>query len=474
MKSIYAYLRDSGGPAQERSVPEQRNSLQAWADAQGYLITRWYADEARSGVTEEREEFQRLIADALREKPDAVAVWDMARFARDQDASPFYRALLRRSGIQFISLNDPIPDGPLARIVESVIDFSSEHYIATLRANVKRGQRGILALGYIPGAQPPVGYRAVREEIGLRRSGEPRYGVRWVIDEDQAPAVRQAFVLRSQGVSVRQIMAATRLHRTRQGYNTMFHNPAYKGVYRHGAEEYHGIIPAIIEPELWETVQRPLHIHPRTAAADYLLSGLLRCGHCGSAMSGFASSRTFRNGRQWRKRYYICIRRNTTLDGCYAPLVPADDLEAAVLQLVFADFLAPAPFAAFLAAVQAESAVADHVVRQQALARDISRVERAISDLVDLVGQHIAVEVIGRKLRDREAELLELRRQQAALGAVPAILTLSAADATAFILALRARLASPDISAQRWVLHQVIAKLTYGPDLDIDFKLPEV
>ena len=40
MKTIFAYLRDSGGPAQERSVPEQRQALQAWADEQGYLIAR--------------------------------------------------------------------------------------------------------------------------------------------------------------------------------------------------------------------------------------------------------------------------------------------------------------------------------------------------------------------------------------------------------------------------------------------------
>jgi DNA invertase Pin-like site-specific DNA recombinase len=471
-KTVFCYVRDSGGPAQERSVPEQRAALQKWADEQGYLIGRWYVDEARSGTNEERPEFQRLIAEAQREKPYAVAVWDLARFARDQDAAQFYRSLLRRAGVAVISLNDNIPDGPLARIVESVIDFSSEHYVATLRANVKRGQRGILALGFIPGAQPPVGYRAAREQFGVRRSGEPRYGVRWVLDEERAPAVREAFTLRSQGVSLRQIMAATRLHRTRQGYNAMFHNPAYKGVYRYGEEEFAGVVPALVEPDLWEAVQRPLRIHPRTAAGDYLLSGLLRCGYCGAAMSGFASSRTLQSGRQWRKRYYICGERNATVAGCRAALVGADDLEAAVLQLAFADFLDPVPFAAFLAAVQAESAVADHTIRQQTLARDITRTERAISDLVELVGQGIAVAEIGRRLRGCEEELRELRRRQAELGALPALLTATPAEAAAFIAALRDRLTTGAVSAQRWVLHQVIASLSYGPQLHIAFKLP--
>lgn len=474
VKTIFAYLRDSGGPAQERSVPEQRQALQQWADAQGYVIGHWYVDEARSGTSEERAEFQRLIADALKAKPYAVAVWDMARFARDQDAAQFYRSLLRRAGVAVLSLNDNIPDGPLARIVESVIDFSSEHYVATLRANVKRGQRGILALGYIPGRRPPVGYLAVHEQFGVRRSGEPRLGIRWVIDEAKSAAVREAFTLRSQGASIRQIMAATRLHRTRSSYHAMFHNPAYKGVYHYGEEEYTGVVPALVDAATWEAVQRPLQIHPRTAAGDYLLSGLLRCGHCGAAMSGFASHRTYKSGREWRKRYYICGERNTTIDGCRALLAPAGDLEAAVLQLVFADFLDPAPFAAFLAAVQAESAVADHTGKQQTLARDITRTERAISDLVELVGQGIAVVEIGRRLRGREEELRDLRRQQAELGALPALLSATPAAAAAFIETLRDRLITGDISAQRWVLHQVIASLRYGPQLQITFKLPEV
>lgn len=472
-KIIFAYLRDSGGPGQERSVPEQRAALQKWSDEQGYVIGRWYVDEARSGTNEERLEFQRLIAEALKAKPFAVAVWDLARFARDQDASQFYRSLLRRAGVAVISLNDNIPDGPLARIVESVIDFSSEHYVATLRANVRRGQRGILALGYIPGRRPPVGYLAVHEQFGVRRSGEPRLGIRWVIDETQAEAVREAFTLRSQGVSIRKIMAATRLHKTRASYHAMFHNPAYKGVYRYGEEEYTGVVPALVEAAMWEAVQRPLQIHPRTAAGDYLLSGLLRCGYCGAAMSGFASHRTYKSGGEWHKRYYICGERNTTIDGCRARLAPADDLEAAVLQLVYRDFLDPAPFAAFLTAVQAASAVADHSARQQTLAHDITRTERAISDLVELAGQGIAVAEIGRRLRGREEELRELRRQQAKLGALPALLTATGEEAAAFIAALRDRLTTGDVSAQRWVLYQVIASLSYGPQLHIAFKLPD-
>ena len=108
-------------------------------------------DEARSGTSKERAEFQRLIAEALKAKPFAVAVWDLARFAATRTPRSSTARCGERAGVAVISLNDNIADGPLARIVESVIDFSSEHYVATLRANVKRGQRGILALVYIPG-----------------------------------------------------------------------------------------------------------------------------------------------------------------------------------------------------------------------------------------------------------------------------------------------------------------------------------
>ena len=44
---MFAYLRDSDGPAQERSVSEQRQAPPTWTDEQGYRIARWCVDETR-------------------------------------------------------------------------------------------------------------------------------------------------------------------------------------------------------------------------------------------------------------------------------------------------------------------------------------------------------------------------------------------------------------------------------------------
>ncbi len=468
----YGYCRESGGPAQEQSIGQQREALQQFADAAGYVITGWYLDAARSGRTDEREEFQRLIADAVRERPAAVLVWDMARFARDQDAAQFYRALLRRHGVQVISLNDQIPDGPLGRIVESVIDFSSEHYSQTLGQNIKRGHRAALARGYIPGAHPPVGYRELREEDGRKRTGEPRYRVRWIVDEAFAPLVRRAFEMRARGESIKAIMAETGLHKTRQGLHALLRNPTYKGVYRYGGADWPGVVPPIVDEVTWDAAQTDFAIHPRTRGADYLLSGLLRCGYCGAAMSGFSSSRTFKNGRRWRRRYYICVQRNARLEGCRAPLVRADDLEADVFELLFESFLAPEPFARFVAAARASTNADAQTARAAQLEREIAAAEVALRGMVDLLGQGVAVEVVAEKLRAQELALLELRKERARIGNPPPLLLADEAELRAFADRLRAGLAAGSIDQRRAVLHEVIARIMYGPELVIEHRLP--
>lgn len=471
-KTAYAYCRDSGGPAQEQSIGQQQQALQQFADATGYVIGGWYLDAARSGRSDDRAEFQRLIADALREKPAAVLVWDMARFARDQVDAAYYRGLLRRAGVNVVSINDQIPDGPLAHIVESVIDFSSEHYSKTLGQNIKRGHLAALAQGYIPGARPPVGYREVREEAGRKRTGETRYRVRWVIDADIAPLVRQAFEMRARGSGVKTIMRATGLHKTRQGLHALLHNPTYKGLYRYGGQEWPGVVPPIVDAATWDAAQRDFDLHPRTAAADYILTGILRCGFCGQAMSGFASARTFKNGRRWRRRYYVCAQRTTHIDGCRAPLVRADDLEADVFELVLESFLAPEPFARFVAAARQNTEVDAHAARAAQLDGQIAAGETALRGMVDLLGQGVAVEAVAEKLRAQEAALRELRQARARLVTPEPLLLAAEDELRAFVERLRDRLITGSIEEQRAVLREVVARISYGPELIIEYRLP--
>jgi len=66
--------------------------------------------------------------------------------------------------------------------------------------------------------------------------------------------------------------------------------------------------PAILNSEEWNKLQQRLTIRRegqhrgRTDSSDYLLSGLLRCGHCGGAMAGASKG-------PGKYKYYVCCNR---------------------------------------------------------------------------------------------------------------------------------------------------------------------
>ena len=470
--NVFCYCRDSGGPGQDRSIGDQRKALELWAEQNGHTITRWFVDEAQSGTKENREHFQEMIAVALKELPYAVVVWNSARFARDMDTAQYYKAMLRRAGVQVVSINDTIPDGPIGRIAEVAIDYGYELQVATLRYEVKRGQRALLKQGFVCGGRPPSGYRGIKVLIGVnKRTGENRFGTRWEIDEDVAPLIRQAFAAKAAGETIKQILRDTHLCANRQGMSALLRNPVYKGVYRYGAEEWAGIVPALVDEATWRAAQDTLNLSPKALGANYLLSGLLRCGYCGYAMTGFKSSRK-RGETLWERRYYICGGRNNYIDRCAAPLVRADDLELDVAHYVFDSLLAPAAFTAFVASVRAAEQTDTTVAHARLLDQKIAQTEQKQLDLIALVGHGIAVDEIARRLKDSEAELRELRQQRASLITPPKLLSASEEELRAVAVTLRDRLDSGSFAIKRTVLHQVVERIEFGPDLTIRFKLP--
>ena len=115
-------------------------------------------------------------------------------------------------------------------------------------------------------------------------------------------------------------------------------NSAYIGTYRRFGLRIPGSYTPIVDPELFRQVQERMSSRSsrraRPRRASFLLTGLLFCGHCGSAMMGVTRRRTWtrKNGRLNRAeyRYYQCqsrINRNE----CDYHTVRADDIEDRVV-----------------------------------------------------------------------------------------------------------------------------------------------
>ena len=189
--------------------------------------------------------------------------------------------------------------------MEAVLEGIAEYYSADLSQKITRGMRESALKCHSIGGHVPLGYKIEDHRL--------------VINPNTAHIVQEAFELYANGETVADIcrMFNTKGYRTAKGaefnrnsFKSMFRNKRYIGVYTYKEIEKEGGVPAIIDKELFETVQRRLSANAEAPArgkakVDYLLAGKLFCGHCGGSMNG--ESGTSKTGAI--HHYYSCYSR---------------------------------------------------------------------------------------------------------------------------------------------------------------------
>lgn len=473
---VYAYCRDSGGSGQEKSVANQRAELAAYAAQRGWVVVAWYVDEARqSGDLARRDAFMALIADCqTTPRPvDAVLIWSMSRLFRDEIDAAYFKSDLRRRGIEIISATEPIPEGPFAFIYEAFLDTANRITLDKMAVDVKRGLRANVLQGYAPGGTPPVGYRAERVTIGVKRDGNPRVVSRWVLDDTRAPLVRQAFELFAAGRSYAELDAATHLYGSVGSYKSMVRNRSYVGVLKLGDEEHPGL-PAIIDEALWQRCQARLSAERRIVArpdSEYLLTGLVVCGHCGSAMTGGVDHRNeTRGGVGWR--FYRCnakMRRNDACPG--RARVSAERLDSKVVDVVMRQVLTERNLA--LVVAELERRLSSTAQEQDiAVARAaVTRTQRSIDNLLDQMADGVTESRAARdKLATLEAQLADWEARVIDL-AVRAPVKVDTARIAEIVQTMRMDVESGEIGKMRRALKVFVERVEVrGEELRLTYR----
>jgi DNA invertase Pin-like site-specific DNA recombinase len=132
------------------SISAQLRALREYANRNNLTIVREFVDEAESGRTSARPAFREMISLAkLKQKPfEVILVWKLNRFARNREDSIIFKSLLRRQGIQVISINELLEPTPAGRMLEGIIEVLDEFYSANLAQDVTRGMRESASRGY--------------------------------------------------------------------------------------------------------------------------------------------------------------------------------------------------------------------------------------------------------------------------------------------------------------------------------------
>lgn len=300
------------------SISAQLKALREYATKNSYDIVREFVDEAESGKTTARPAFKEMVSIARRtQKPfDLILVWKYSRFARSREDSIVYKTMLRKNGVQVVSITEPFDDTPTGRLLEAMIESLDEFYSANLGEEITRGMRESASRGFYLSSRPPYGYRRIK----VRDGGKERPKLE--IDPEQAKVVSSIFAAFIQGKGLKQIIKelnssgiAAPKGKT-WGKTTIYlvlTSEAYIGTLVWGQSSKRNLDPirvdnawsAIIDKETFYQVQNmlkaraPSKIHPRRVDSRYLLSGIVKCGYCGKALIG-------QEAKSGQFAYYVC------------------------------------------------------------------------------------------------------------------------------------------------------------------------
>ena len=96
MKNAVIYARFSSSGQNEQSIESQIRTCREFAENQGYNVVNTYSDKARTGTSDSRPSFQRMIKDARNGAFQYIIVYMFDRFARNRRDSIMYKEMLKQ------------------------------------------------------------------------------------------------------------------------------------------------------------------------------------------------------------------------------------------------------------------------------------------------------------------------------------------------------------------------------------------
>ena len=451
---------------QPYSLDAQDTRLGSYIASQdGWELTRRYSDRM-TGSTLDRPELQRALADARLGRFDLMLVYRVDRLSRSVRGLAQILEELDHTPVVFRSATEPFDTGtPAGRMMVQMLGVFAEFERATLVDRVIAGMERKAAAGGWLGGPNPYGYR-YNSAVGML---EP--------DASEAATVRTIFdlyVTKKLGTRAVANWLNSHGHQTRAGRRwsavTVFDilcNPVHVGRVEFRGASYPAPHVALVGQDAFEATQKTLAARAehawkrRSNTSDYLLSGLVRCGRCGSRFLG-----TVAHGRKGPYRYYTCFSRNRYgRHGCQADRLPADAFERAVLASMQATYSDSGLIDRAVAGAikKANAAVPSKRSELRSLEAKIEKAEQALQRYFDAFesGSLTARRLAGR-IDELEHRLAELRIHRETLQeelAETSVVAPTATDLGAVMTAMADAMESGTLSQRKALMQQLVTEI---------------
>jgi site-specific DNA recombinase len=403
------------------SISAQLKALREYASRNGYQIVREFVDEAESGRTSARPAFREMIAMARRSpKPfDVILVWKYSRFARSRQDSIVFKTMLRKNGVQVISITEPFEDSPTGRLLEAMIESIDEFYSANLSEEITRGMRESASRGFYVVGFTPYGYDRIKMRDGSKERSklEP--------NPHQAPIVARMFKEVLEGKGLKEVVKGLNRDgiaspRGKGWIKTAVHriltNEVYTGTLLWGKCSAGALAPirvenawpTIVSRDIFDQVQAllkaraPSYLHPKRTASHFLLSGIARCGYCGKALVGH-------DAKSGQFSYYVCgtlLKKGA--GACQARYINSREFEGLVVDKIKEHILTEENLRELVRLVNEEMDTASREYHREldVVIKEIADVNRRLDRLYD------SVETANLKLDDLAPRIKDLKARK--------------------------------------------------------------
>lgn len=394
------------------SLDAQRESAENYIASQrenGWVaLPEHYDDGGFSGGNMERPALKRLMEDVKAGKIDCIVVYKIDRLSRSLMDFTQLIEELNKYNVNFISVTQHIQTSDSAgRMMLNVLMTFAEFERAILAERILDRVAMAKRRGKYCGGSPVIGYDADIKNKKL------------VINESEAKIVRHIFERYPELGSAKKLAAElnARGWRTKawtsqkaqthggQQWNTahiyrILNNPLYTGLVTHHDKTFSGEHEAIVEKKAWDKVHKLFEEschgqeHKTQATMNTPLRGLIRCGHCGGAMTP-----TYSRKGKLRYTYYFCqADSKRAVSVCPLKRIPGGDIEKAVIQQLGAVFRMPS----LMAETVAEAVGMENSEREKLLEEKENiklELEKAQSEIIglasdDSAAQHEKIEAL--------------------------------------------------------------------------------
>ncbi len=407
-KKAVIYARFSSARQTEQSIEGQLRVCREYADENNFVVVNEYIDRAKSARTDLRPAFQQMLYDSYNDNFDIVIVYALDRFARDDGDHGTDKRILQRNGVLLLSATQQIginADGTenLGGILtEGIYVAIAKYYSRELSQKIRRGQRECVEKRLTLGAIPPYGYIVENKK--------------YLIDRNKADIVRDIFTQYIAGNGATTIARNLNQREIKNSKGNDFkdthimkiiRNQRYTGRFTYQGVTYENYLPRIVDDETFFAANRKADANRKAPArskahSEYLLSGRIFCGECGSPVIGESGK-----GKLGKYYYYYKCGAQKRGKGCNLKPVNKEKLESVVVNETYNKFvnsrLQALVIEKFLE-LQKKATENKEIVRLNA---DLKEIKKSIANVLDVIKQGI----ISKSLQE-ELLSLEARRSQ--------------------------------------------------------------